>query len=423
MIFSLLLYGISWQEPLRPSEPRFEKQVLTREFVAEGCCGADFDRDGHVDVAAGRYLWFGPDFAQRTAYTAERENAGGPSKTPYDAATGYSDYFLAFAHDFDGDGWTDLLIYGLPGEPALVYRNPQRREGLWEAHAIFDVPDGESPDLLDLDGDKKPELLVHTSGPLAAPDAPPGTGGRLGYASIDWKQPFGKARFYPITERTPENDRRYFRYTHGYGAGDVNGDGRVDLLRPEGWFEQPSASSEPASEPRAWPFHAVPFGPPGARGGAQMHAFDVNGDGRNDVVTTYDAHGYGLGWFEQRADGSFVEHVILSATKEESVERPCFSQLHALAVADMNGDGLPDLVTGKRFWAHGPSGDVDPGGPAVLYWFELRREGEGRARFVPHLIDDDSGVGTQVSALDVNRDGKVDVLVANKKGVCVLRQR
>jgi hypothetical protein len=65
---------------------------------------------------------------------------------------------------------------------------------------------------------------------------------------------------------------------------------------------------------------------------------------------------------------------------------------------------------------------VEPDAPAVLYWFELRREG-GRARFVAHLIDDDSGVGTQVTAADVNRDGRLDVVVGNKKGLFVHLQK
>ena len=87
--------------------------------------------------------------------------------------------------------------------------------------------------------------------------------------------------------------------------------------------------------------------------------------------------------------------------------------------ADINGDGLQDFITGKRFWAHGPTGDKEPGAPAVLLWFELQRPGKGKVAFVPHLIDDDSGVGTQVTTGDLNGDGRPDVVVANKKGIFV----
>ena len=108
--------------------------------------------------------------------------------------------------------------------------NPQGRVGHWEKHAIFDVADGESPGLVDMTGDGKPELLVHSSDLVKPPEANGMRGGQLGFAEIDWSQPLAKARFHPFTPRSPENDQKYFRYTHGYGAGDVNGDGRMDLL-------------------------------------------------------------------------------------------------------------------------------------------------------------------------------------------------
>jgi len=75
-------------------------------------------------------------------------------------------------------------------------------------------------------------------------------------------------------------------------------------------------------------------------------------------------------------------------------------------MADIDGDGVKDFITGKRRWAHGPNKDEEPGAPPVLYWFQIKRDGKGGADFIPHQIDDDSGVGTQVSAGDVNKDGK-----------------
>ena len=394
------------------AEVAFEKQVLTERFVAEGCAVADFDKDGHADIAAGNVIWHGPAFTRQTEYTPPRENAGGPAQTPYDPARGYSNYFLMFAHDFDGDGWTDILVYDLPGEPAVVFVNPRGGAGPWAKHAIFDVADGESPGLVDITGDGRPELFCQSSGPEL--------GGRLGFAQIDQANPVGQARFRPITPRSPENDKKYFRYTHGAGAGDMNGDGRVDILTKDGWFEQPESLAEDA----AWNFHAVPFGPPGGRGGgAQMLVFDVDGDKKNDVVTSYDAHGYGLGWFRQEADGSFSERRVLGSTPEESPQGVCFTQLHALAAADIDGDGLTDVVTGKRRWAHGPKGDAEPDAPPVLYWFKLVRDGKGGASFEPHLIDDKSGVGTQVTVADLNGDGRPDIAVANKLGVFGFRQK
>src|SRR5205823_6246087 len=99
-----------------------------------------------------------------------------------------------------------------------------------------------------------------------------------------------------------------------------------------------------------------------------------------------------------------------------------FSQTHALHCVDLNGDGLKDLVTGKRWWAHGPKGDADPNEPPMLYWFEAKRGKDGLTTFVPHQIDQDSGIGTQFVVGDINGDQLLDIIVANKKGVFVFEQ-
>ena len=394
----------------------FDKQTVTKDFVAEGCAVADFNHDGIPDVAAGRYIWVGPDFKQKIAYTPERNNPTGPNKTPYTPDTGYSDYFIQFAYDFNGDGWPDILVYGLPGDPAYVFENPQAKGGDWTRHNIFDVADGESPDLVDVNGDGKPELLCHSSDLVKPTKAKGGkSGGQFGYVEIDWKNPFAKARFRPITPKTPENDIKIFKYTHGYGAGDVNGDGRVDILEKDGWYEQPTDTSKDSN----WKFHPNNFG----QGGAQMYVYDVNKDGRNDVITSIKAHGYGLSWFEQNKDGSFTEHVILGKTKEENAAGAGFSQIHAVQLADINGDGLLDIVTGKRRWAHGPAKDDEPMADPVLCWFELSRDGKGGASYTKHLIDADSGVGTQFFTGKVNQDNKPDIVIGNKHGVFVFTQK
>jgi hypothetical protein len=368
----------------------FTKIRITDKFCSEGANFADINHDGKPDVISGPFWYEGPDFQKKHQYME------GSELDPHK----YSNCFFVFVHDFDGDGWTDIFVVGFPGAEAWWFRNPQSSDGTWEKHLVFPVVDNESPVLGDLTGDAKPELIFNT-------------GGRLGYATPDKLDPAKPWTFHPIS---PPGD--YQRFTHGLGFGDVNGDGRMDILEKGGWWEQP-ASLEGAP---VWKKHSFVFS---TAGGAQMYAYDVNGDGRNDVITSLAAHGYGLAWYENIADAdggiTFKQHLILSPQAEQKRDGVQFSQLHAVFLADVDGDGLMDIVTGKRFWAHGPDKDPEPNAPAVLYWFRLVRE-NGTPRFVPHLIDDDTGVGTEVVAGDVSGDGRVDIVVGNKKGTTVMVQ-
>ena len=384
------------------------KHHITPHFWAEGGHFGDFNHDGKGDVVVGPYWYAGPDFKKRhTIYsdkdTFEIEKGGQKVKVPgfkgeLSGTNGYSGNFLTYTYDFNSDGWKDVLVFGWPGKETIWYENPKNKPGLWKAHIIFKITDGESPDLKDVTGDSKPELLTFQ-------------GGHLGYGEADWSKPTKEWKFVSISPKG-----KYQRYTHGYGAGDVNGDGRSDIIEKDGWWEQPKKV-----DGTPWRFHKVPFSL--LRGGAQMYAYDVNGDGRNDVITSWDGHGYGLAWYENQGtkkDGSvkFNEHVIINSKPEDNPFGVKFSQLHAIDLADINGDGLLDIITGKRFWAHGPAKDAEPGAPAVLYWFELTRK-NGKAEYIPHQIDDNSGVGTQVTAGDVNGDGLLDIVVGNKKGAFV----
>ena len=195
------------------------------------------------------------------------------------------------------------------------------------------------------------------------------------------------------------------------GIGDVNGDGRLDLLEKNGWWEQPASL---AGDP-VWTFHQQPIG----SGGSQMYAYDVNGDGLNDIITALAAHGFGLAWYEQSREGGeikFREHIIMNKEPKENKYGVKFSELHAIDLVDMDGDGLKDIVTGKRFWSHGRTGDPDRNDAAVLYWFKLARGADKSVDFVPYLIDNESGVGTQVVAGDINGDGLPDIVVGQQEG-------
>jgi hypothetical protein len=389
---------------LSAREVAFEKRVLTAEYWCDGINAADVDRDGHLDVIAGPFWYAGPGFKTRRAFY---------EPIPQPLESNPTNSMFSFVHDFNGDGWPDILVLGrVLFHEANWYENPgnaavANADTRWKKHFVSRRVFGESPLFEDVDGDGRPEI-VSISGETAQDKVK-----QWGWYAPDWSAPDKPWRFIPITEKGEFN-----HYYHGEGIGDVNGDGRADLVLNEGWWEQPPKGA-PAGT--LWKKHAFVFSQD--RGGAQILVYDVDGDGRNDVVTAMNAHGWGLSWFRQTraSDGaiSFTENRIMGTRDEEPQFGVAFSQPHALALADLDGDGLPDVITGKRRWAHGPKGDVEPMATPVNYWFQLQRDGQGGAKFLPHLIDDASGLGTQVVALDVNMDGVPDVLTASKLGTFV----
>lgn len=390
-----------------PAGPSFKRIVLSDQFWCEGASFADFNKDGVNDVAAGPWWWEGPDFAKRheiyapaTTFVLALGEKTRVTVPGFEGGLGkqnaYSDNFFSFPRDFNADGWMDVLVIGFPGKGTAWFQNPGSAGGHWPKHGIFRQTDNESPTFTDITGDGKPELVCISMG-------------AYGYATMD---PADAVKPWDWHRISP--NKNYGNFTHGMGVGDVNGDGRMDLLEKDGWYEQPASL---AGDPE-WVHHDFAFAGPG---GAQMYAYDVNGDGRNDVITSLAAHGFGLAWYEQLSGGGFEQHLIMGQKPEENPYGIKFSELHALDLVDMNGDGIKDIVTGKRFWSHGRMGDPDRNDDAVLYWFELKRDARN-VQYIPHRIDNNSGVGTQVVAGDINGDGRPDVVVGNKKGVFVLLQ-
>ena len=350
------------------SKVHFQKVTIDTAFRSEGVAVADFNGDGQLDIATGNQYYTGPDWKLQPMF--ER-----PVAFPL---VGYSDSFLCFDDDVNGDGAVDLIVVGFPGQTTHWLANPGKSGGTWKKHLAVEKTGNESPDFVDVDGDGHRELLFINGSQCSV--ARPG------------EDPTARWIVSPIAG--PDDPVA----GHGLGAGDVNGDGRVDIVIPDGWWEGPATSTQ-----TPWKFHKVPF-----FGGTQMCVSDLDGDGDNDVLGS-SAHGYGIAWTEQTAEGWQIHEI-------DNTD----SQTHAIHLADVNRDGLIDFVTGKRFWAHNGH---DPGSyePAVLCWYEMRRQ-DDQTTWIKHQIDGDSGVGLHFQIVDMNGDGLLDIVTSNKKGVYLFQQ-
>lgn len=362
---------------------RFSRQRIDDVFRSEGVAVGDYNKDGHKDIAAG-FVWYeGPEFKKMNLIT---------DKEPKYDPKGYSNSFCTWADDLNGDGWDDILVVDFPGTPTWWFENPQGASGTWKKHTLTPVTNNESPLYLDIDGDGKRELICGVAPNTAASDGPER---QMAICRRD-KDPYAPWIITPISAKAPPGTQKY---SHGLGVGDVNKDGKLDVLCADGWWENPGQATG------EWKFNRAPWGGKAAH----MYAYDIDGDGDNDVVTS-SPHAFGLWWHEQLPGGEWKQHEIDMT----------FSQIHAVWLADMNGDGIQDLVCGKRWWAHA-AGDPGVNDPAVFYWIELTRK-DGKPEWTSHQFDHDSGPGTQFEVADINGDKLLDVIASNKKGVHLFKQ-
>ena len=388
--------GITWK-----------KTVVSKKFTSEGVAVADVNKDGKMDILTGEIWYEAPDWKPHRLQPGKDDYTNGQNNV-------YSKSFACWADDINGDSWPDLIVVGFPGAPCHWFENPQGKEGMWPAHEIWHSACNETPQYLDLFGTNKRVLLMSFQ-PKGKENQ-----GQMAYFTPG-QDPTKLWEMHPISQPSvpPEiKDNKpvpntgkvipgTFRFSHGLGAGDVNGDGKLDVLCTGGWWEQPA---KPGSE--AWLFHPANLGPDCA----DMYATDLDGDGKADILSS-SAHNYGI-WSHLQKSGKGGAPSFL----KQDLFPKLVSQTHAMHFVDINGDGLKDLVTGKRKWAHGPKGDADPAADPCLYWFEARKSKDGIVTFDPHLIDADSGVGTQFVVTDFNGDKLLDVIVANKNGVFLIEQ-
>jgi hypothetical protein len=386
--------------PAEKTSSRFREQKIDDFMYSWDEEVADMNHDGIVDIVSGPFYYLGPDFSRRIEFYPARV---------FNPGLEYVNDMLNFAGDFNGDGWTDIVVN--ERRPLVLYTNPKGENRRWKRTMALPEVCSETAVAKDVDGDGKPEIVYA------------GRDGRMAWGEPNPANPTGLWTVHKVSEAVVNVNGCNI---HGIGAGDVNGDGRMDLLQADGWWEQPASL---AGDP-LWTYHQEMFGDhthsPQHPGGAEISVYDFNGDGLNDVVSALSAHGWGLAWFEQKKTNgtiSFVRHTIMGDFSTQNTGNVTFSEVHGGAdLADIDRDGVMDFVVGKRHWAHlDAQSDPDPNGDGVIYWYRTVRDrtAPGGARFVPELINNRSGAGSEITINDINKDGVVDIVTSTSRGLFV----
>ena len=372
---SLLLLSVVSAAALSAAGPSpeiaFRKHTLDLGR-SETCAVADLNGDRILDIVSGEHWFAGPDYKRRKFRSILFWN-------------NYNDDFSDLPVDVDGDGSVDIVSVSWAQKRIAWWRNPGRARGEWTQHAIHEGLSVEFALLVDLNGDgKRAEIL-------------PQFGGRDA-DKTSWFEIAGSGEAAQFVERRVRSEA----HGHGIGAGDVNGDGRTDVLTPKGWLEAPR---NPSKTP--WEYHAE-FQIEQAAG--FLHVHDVDGDGLNDIVSSH-AHGYGIFWLRQQAGAGGKR------TWEKLLIDDAWSQPHATTLADLTGNGRLEIVTGKRLYAHNGR---DEGGrePLGLYWYEYIDTG-GKWEWARHIVHYGGrvGGGMQIPVVDIDGDGDLDIAVGGKGGV------
>lgn len=338
----------------------------------EACDIGDINRDGYPDIVAGRLWYAGPDFKPRPVRPIPIH--------PPDYAQNNGEHLF----DVNQDGWLDVITTGWGESNLLYFENPGKTgldKGLpWKQHVYATIGHGhgETGTLLDLNGDGNPEYVLNS---------------------------YIKTRPFSFWEMDLENPQEYFigpKNSHGVGYGDINGDGRTDILIDRGWYEQPEDM-----EKVPWKLH---MDWKRQDGSCPMIVDDLNGDGRSDIIAGH-GHDYGLYWYEQ------LSSVGDSTRWKKHVIDTAWSQVHTLLWTDLNADGQKELITGKRVKAH--SGK-DPGSDDPIQMFVY--SWKDNAFFKQIICEGRVGTGLIIRDADLNQDGRQDLVVAGKSGTYILWQ-
>ena len=383
---ALAALGTAADAPARAGVPTWKQHAINEKSVFEAANAFDVDGDGKIDIVAGDTWYQAPSWKPFKVRDVQRTGT-------------YTHDFATLPVDVNGDGKTDFATVSYFGQDVGWVENPGKAGETWAYHPIAKPGPSEAAVQVDLTGDGVPEILPNT------------------VTKVVWYE------FQPASHSFKEHDFGSAAAGHGVGSGDVNGDGRVDLITPKGWFEGPATPTD-----SVWAWH--PDWKDLGTTGIQILAKDVDGDGLADLVFGM-GHDFGLYWIKQEkgADGK------TKWGERRSIDETV-SSVHTQLWADMDGDGKAnELVSGKRVYAHEKeAGDT---GASVVAWYAFDKskgdwtrhvifQGEPAKDAPADISKRDAqkdfprgtaGTGLQMTAIDIDKDGDLDLLCPGKTGL------
>jgi predicted dienelactone hydrolase len=380
-----ILIGLVAAATAAAQPPSFVAKQIDAESEFPACAVIDVNRDGKLDIVSGGYWYEAPEWKRHFLREVE-------------VIRGRFDDYSNLEIDVNADGWTDILSCNYRSQSLFWMEHPGEKirsdpDTPWIKHLIDRPGPMETGRLYDIDADGDLDVL------------PNGT---------------TFAAWYELTYETADGKKqpRFIRHDlpkeiagHGVGFGDINGDGRGDIVGPRGWLEAPEDRRG-----GRWLWH--PDWQTHRDASIPILVYDVDQDGDNDLVYGR-GHSYGLYWLEQSrsrlpggtsgGDASWQRHAIDTS----------WSQPHSLLLADLDGDKRLEVISGKRYFGHDGK---DLGEQDLLCGYAYQFEPQSRTfRRLEIFHGLRAGLGLDPKAADIDGDGDLDLVAADRCSLMLLQ--